>query len=123
MSSTFSLLMIRRPPNSTLFPYTTLFRSFLVTNSYRARFSSEKQEYYERLQIDGFYNRTSLAGNAQRPSKRAFIPQLNNFTAGSIEQQGILGVGLQTGTMGSGLFTDIDQASTGYRAALTWGKE
>src|SRR5947199_6325179 len=30
-SSTFFFLMIRRPPRSTLFPYTTLFRSGLAT--------------------------------------------------------------------------------------------
>src|SRR2546426_5679141 len=29
--------MIRRPPRSTLFPYTTLFRSHLVDGGYRAR--------------------------------------------------------------------------------------
>src|SRR5437764_15028664 len=28
----FFLLLIRRPPRSTLFPYTTLFRSFLLRN-------------------------------------------------------------------------------------------
>src|SRR2546425_13054368 len=28
----FFFLMIRRPPRSTLFPYTTLFRSFLLTS-------------------------------------------------------------------------------------------
>src|SRR3712207_8966316 len=33
MSSRFFLLMIRRPPRSTLFPYTTLFRSSLVQSS------------------------------------------------------------------------------------------
>src|SRR3712207_6885601 len=32
----FFFLMIRRPPRSTLFPYTTLFRSFLVRLSRRA---------------------------------------------------------------------------------------
>src|SRR2546427_4739139 len=36
----FFFLMIRRPPRSTLFPYTTLFRSlFLGVGSYLARFS------------------------------------------------------------------------------------
>src|SRR5688572_31874322 len=34
----FFLLMIRRPPRSTLFPYTTLFRSVLMT----ARFVAER---------------------------------------------------------------------------------
>src|SRR5258708_29274930 len=33
----FFFLMIRRPPRSTLFPYTTLFRSVLDFNSYGAR--------------------------------------------------------------------------------------
>src|SRR3712207_8545321 len=33
----FFFLMIRRPPRSTLFPYTTLFRSFLVNIVYSRR--------------------------------------------------------------------------------------
>src|SRR5260221_14688538 len=36
--SSFFFLMIRRPPRSTLFPYTTLFRS-CVTESLRGRFA------------------------------------------------------------------------------------
>src|SRR3712207_7150785 len=35
MSSLFFFLMIRRPPRSTLFPYTTLFRSELVFAVFR----------------------------------------------------------------------------------------
>src|SRR2546426_7623489 len=34
--SFFFFLMIRRPPRSTLFPYTTLFRSVVATRSVRA---------------------------------------------------------------------------------------
>src|SRR3712207_8598680 len=37
--------MIRRPPRSTLFPYTTLFRSFVVTGE-DALFSYKCTEYY-----------------------------------------------------------------------------
>src|SRR6266850_3604998 len=33
----FFFLMIRRPPRSTLFPYTTLFRSLLAQHPHRAR--------------------------------------------------------------------------------------
>src|SRR5229473_1894521 len=33
-SSSFFVLMIRRPPRSTLFPYTTLFRSYLHCQEY-----------------------------------------------------------------------------------------
>src|SRR3712207_7365274 len=36
MESSFFFLMIRRPPRSTLFPYTTLFRSAPVTRPGRA---------------------------------------------------------------------------------------
>src|SRR5437667_821522 len=34
--------MIRRPPRSTLFPYTTLFRSFCRPQNFRALFPAEK---------------------------------------------------------------------------------
>src|SRR6185312_17073162 len=34
----FFFLMIRRPPRSTLFPYTTLFRSLLTTGSHASTF-------------------------------------------------------------------------------------
>src|SRR2546427_13025619 len=36
--SCFFFLMIRRPPRSTLFPYTTLFRSKALQNGYRGLF-------------------------------------------------------------------------------------
>src|SRR5256885_8151937 len=35
--------MIRRPPRSTLFPYTTLFRSPPATATYRPRYNSKKE--------------------------------------------------------------------------------
>src|SRR5687768_18166701 len=37
MSSLFFFVMIRRPPRSTLFPYTTLFRSRVLLDLLRAR--------------------------------------------------------------------------------------
>src|SRR5436189_1091651 len=37
MSSAFFFLMIRRPPRSTLFPYTTLFRSYVAMLMERIR--------------------------------------------------------------------------------------
>src|SRR3712207_7521773 len=43
MSSYFFFLMIRRPPRSTLFPYTTLFRSYW-----------DDPELNERLVVDGW---------------------------------------------------------------------
>src|SRR5437899_9658937 len=43
-SSTFFFLMIRRPPRSTLFPYTTLFRSYNSQLCYRL-YSIERLEW------------------------------------------------------------------------------
>src|SRR5216684_7991125 len=42
MSAFFFFLMIRRPPRSTLFPYTTLFRSPIPTARDRARRSRRR---------------------------------------------------------------------------------
>src|SRR2546429_5414494 len=43
----FFFLMIRRPPRSTLFPYTTLFRSNAPTQSQREAANAKAREYYE----------------------------------------------------------------------------
>src|SRR3712207_9565583 len=40
MSWCFFFLMIRRPPRSTLFPYTTLFRSVYIEANIRGNFAS-----------------------------------------------------------------------------------
>jgi outer membrane receptor protein involved in Fe transport len=83
------------------FPGQVFDTAFLVTNGYRLRYTSEDKDLYDRFVVDGWYNRTSMAGNAQTTDKRIQIPLLNviNFVG----------------------FTDIDEASTGYRAAMTWG--
>src|SRR5215467_15872127 len=41
----FFFLMIRRPPRSTLFPYTTLFRSPTARRSLRQPFAAAEQNY------------------------------------------------------------------------------
>src|SRR3712207_8438460 len=56
--------MIRRPPRSTLFPYTTLFRSFLpLTNKRDRRFPSQRHDHTHACfqpyrQTLGFHGRT-----------------------------------------------------------------
>src|SRR5262249_51813155 len=70
----------------------------------RLRYILENQDFFDRFIAEGWYNRTSLEGNAQHPSKRMQIPQLTfplMFTG----------------------HTDIDLTSTGARTAVTWGKE
>src|SRR5690349_23175347 len=56
--------MIRRPPRSTLFPYTTLFRSYLFTMKERPRSSAEQKgesgvRHYRRLPRDRSEEHTS----------------------------------------------------------------
>src|SRR6202012_6281298 len=53
-SQCFFFLMIRRPPRSTLFPYTTLFRSGLVMSCWclDAPLAAERQPEHERLRSE-----------------------------------------------------------------------
>ena len=44
----FFFLMIRRPPRSTLFPYTTLFRSAVIGSSLAA-YSKNRDDLYDEL--------------------------------------------------------------------------
>src|SRR3712207_7521656 len=52
--------MIRRPPRSTLFPYTTLFRSYILGNYARAR-----RLYSRAGWMADWFGRSELAGKAQ----------------------------------------------------------
>src|SRR2546430_6818247 len=61
-SSVFFFLMIRRPPRSTLFPYTTLFRS---------------QIRHDRREWD-LHDRRTRAGQLQRPSPDRKSTRLNS---------------------------------------------
>src|SRR2546429_4406875 len=49
----FFFLMIRRPPRSTLFPYTTLFRSHPALEVLRLRFEHPPLDDQERVFVDG----------------------------------------------------------------------
>src|SRR5438445_10126297 len=50
----FFFLMIRRPPRSTLFPYTTLFRSLLLAAAHAAReLLAARAEHREGLEAEG----------------------------------------------------------------------
>src|SRR3712207_7085806 len=55
----FFFLMIRRPPRSTLFPYTTLFRS---------QFLTRKTLHFSLKMLGGLENCTSHDSNWQRPA-------------------------------------------------------
>src|SRR3712207_9474060 len=63
----FFFLMIRRPPRSTLFPYTTLFRSFKdmieVACGADAVTVHESKEFTERMKNDNKYMTTSCCSS------------------------------------------------------------
>src|SRR2546430_6062277 len=65
----FFFLMIRRPPRSTLFPYTTLFRSFLLIEG-AGGLLSPLGERFHLLDIIKV-----LVGNIQHPTSSSPVPQ------------------------------------------------
>src|SRR2546430_7704464 len=56
--------MIRRPPISTLFPYTTLFRSLIATGADYRRLDAENREGFEGVGV--YYAATALEGQICR---------------------------------------------------------
>src|SRR5258707_11016046 len=75
----FFFLMIRRPPRSTLFPYTTLFRSFLCIKSH----SSCRSQWpvsamrFQRWKI----NRRAASNNLMKRNAQAFWARSEEHTS------------------------------------------
>src|SRR2546427_12321484 len=61
LSITFFFLMIRRPPRSTLFPYTTLFRSLVLADVSRALSEEERQAWQRLIRVLSHELNNSLA--------------------------------------------------------------
>ncbi len=75
------------------------------TQTYAVHFETRNQDYFDRMDLDVWYNYTWLKGDAQRLSKRIQIPELNDPAFGLIA------------------FTDAGTMSTGFSNVFTWGKE
>src|SRR5205085_67645 len=75
----------------------------LYTDAYSGRYVLEKQEYFDRLSLEGWYNYTRFDGDNLRTGKRAQIPliELSQFNG----------------------FTDASIISPGFRNAITWGED
>src|SRR2546429_2146150 len=78
----FFFLMIRRPPRSTLFPYTTLFRSNAPTQSQREAANAKAREYYELRQYHVQSGRQQKLTDAFL--KEAFVPALHRLGIASV---------------------------------------
>ena len=76
---------------------------YLVTDAYELQFVRVDQDNYDRLEIEGWYNRTRFEGNAQSSGKREQFPLLDFLNFHGV--------------------TDVDSTSTGFRTAVTWDNE
>ena len=74
---------------------------FLVTDGFEWRVTHVDQAYYDRLDVDLWYNRTRFVGNAQGSGKRRQIPFFDSIAF-----------------VGN---TDVDSMSLGYTIAASWG--
>src|SRR5258708_29018036 len=66
----FFFLMIRRPPRSTLFPYTTLFRSIMASLASRCRLKGNPHQHAFTL-IQRFYLQTSAVENLEHGDRKS----------------------------------------------------
>ena len=89
------------------FPGQILDFDFLVTDAVDLTYVNDCPGFCDRVELEGWYNRTRFAGNAQGAGKRRQIPLLSDY----------FGLGPLT------LFTDVDASSAGYSFATTWGCE
>src|SRR2546427_11480261 len=70
----FFFLMIRRPPRSTLFPYTTLFRSLNVCARYtKAQYEQSERRAGGETMSEGFFSR-GFRGRRQQSDTSGRLP-------------------------------------------------
>jgi outer membrane receptor protein involved in Fe transport len=117
--STIEFGYLRLDQTNLEFPGQIFDTRFLVTDGYRARYTLNEQTWFDRLTVEGFYNRTRLEGDAQRDGKRNQIPVLGPVGAPPSTPSPITG----QPTLGFTGFTDIDQSSAGYRVLMSWGNQ
>src|SRR5256884_5098501 len=66
--------MIRRPPRSTLFPYTTLFRSWLLSTATRMPFASTATTYWTLPLLKSWAANTPLRLTSKAPKPVTVLP-------------------------------------------------
>lgn len=87
----------------------------LDTEAYSLRYTLDKQQYFDRLSLDVWYNTTVSDGNTQQGAKQAFVQRLLDVSFNPPFGNGPLQfVDFST--------THFSNRSYGYRLALDWGK-
>src|SRR3712207_5686438 len=71
--------MIRRPPRSTLFPYTTLFRSKQHRPRYNVRYRDDKSYPYLAITLDEEYPRARVMRGPKRKGVRYYGPYAHAY--------------------------------------------
>lgn len=101
-NQTFEVGYLRLDQTDLEFPGQVFDTKFLVTDGFRVGYRVTDSYYFDEMNVTGYYNRTSFAGDAQQPGKRRQIPSLD--------------VSGYTGR------TDADIMNTGTQMAFTWGR-
>src|SRR2546430_5532668 len=93
--------MIRRPPRSTLFPYTTLFRSVTVEGrGHTARVEARVARGYERLDLG---EDTAIVRLMTRAAERLHRNFRTRATGGGCDANVFAGRGLEVANLGCGM--------------------
>lgn len=100
-NSSLEFNLLRLDQTGVEFPGYVYDLDLLITDSYQLTYSLRDQAQFDELEIEGWYNRTRFAGNANRIGKRIQIPELGSF-------------------VGRSAFSDADAMSTGASGAFTW---
>src|SRR5207248_1318814 len=98
----------------------------LDTEGYSARYSLTKTPYFDRFQLDAWYNTTVADGDTSQGKKQAFVQRLLNVSFDPFLSTFPVGLAVPTNLVGPAMFQDLSTThfsnkSLGYRAAWSWG--
>ena len=90
---------------------------FLVTDAYSLEYVNDCPEFSDRIEAEGWYNRTRFAGDNLAMGKRRQIPALDGTLLIPLAPPPVPPLAVDTALNG---FTDVDAMSTGYSTSATW---
>jgi outer membrane receptor protein involved in Fe transport len=88
----------------------------LDTEAYSLRYTLERQQYFDRLTLDTWYNTTVADGNTQQGAKQAFVQKLLSVSFNNPPPVGAAPFAFEDFST-----TRFSDKSLGYRLAVSWG--